>query len=99
MAEVTGRETAGGQIVLGQNNYGKSEIRPVKVKRDTDRHEVWDLDVAVALRATSRLPTCTETTPNCWRQTPCATRSTLSPRTTSSGASRTSGWCWWITSS
>ena len=49
MAEVTGRETAGGLIVLSQNNYGKSEIRLVKVKRDTDRHEVWDLDVAVAL--------------------------------------------------
>ena len=49
MAEVTGRETAGGEIVLSQNNYGKSEIRLVKVKRDADRHEVWDLDVAVAL--------------------------------------------------
>ena len=49
MAEVTGRETAGGEIVLSQNNYGKSEIRLVKVKRETDRHEVWDLDVAVAL--------------------------------------------------
>src|SRR3712207_8879496 len=49
MAEVTGRETAGGQIVLSQNNYGKSEVRLVKVKRDAGRHEVWDLDVAVAL--------------------------------------------------
>ena len=49
MAEVTGRETAGGEIVLSQSNYGKSEIRLVKVKRDADRHEVWDLDVAVAL--------------------------------------------------
>lgn len=43
-------ETRTGQkIVLGQNNYGKSENRIVKVKRDTDRHEVWDLDVRVAL--------------------------------------------------
>ena len=49
MAEATGRGTAGGEIVLSQNNYGKSEIRLVKVKRDADRHEVWDLDVAVAL--------------------------------------------------
>ena len=49
MAEVTGRETAGREIVLSQNSYGKSEIRLVKVRRDAGRHEVWDLDVAVAL--------------------------------------------------
>jgi urate oxidase len=42
-------ETAKGQIVLGQNNYGKSEVRVFKVKRDTERHEVWDLDVRVVL--------------------------------------------------
>ena len=39
----------GSRIVLGQNNYGKSENRIVKVKRDTKRHELWDLDVRVAL--------------------------------------------------
>ncbi len=39
----------GSKIVLGQNNYGKSEIRLVKVKRDTERHELWDLDVRVVL--------------------------------------------------
>ncbi len=49
MAETTGSEAASGEIVLGQNNYGKSEIRLVKVRRDADRHELWDLDVAVAL--------------------------------------------------
>ena len=49
MTEATGRETAGEKIILSQNNYGKSEIRLVKVKRDADRHEVWDLDVSVAL--------------------------------------------------
>ena len=38
-----------GKIVLGQNNYGKSEVRLFKVKRDTDLHEVWDLDIRVAL--------------------------------------------------
>lgn len=38
-----------GKIVLGQNNYGKSEIRLVKVKRDTGRHELWDLHVRVTL--------------------------------------------------
>ena len=36
MAEATGKETAGGEIVLSQSNYGKSEIRLVKVKRDTE---------------------------------------------------------------
>ena len=40
---------SGGKIVFGENNYGKSEIRLVKVKRDTERHEIWDLDVRVAL--------------------------------------------------
>ncbi len=61
MAEATGKETAGGEIVLSQNNYGKSEIRLVKVRRDADRHEVWDLDVQSRWRETSRLPTCTST--------------------------------------
>jgi urate oxidase len=42
-------ETTGGKIVLGRNSYGKSEVRLVKVKRDTGRHELWDLDVSVAL--------------------------------------------------
>ena len=37
------------RIVLGRNNYGKSEIRLFKVKRDTARHEVWDLNVRVSL--------------------------------------------------
>jgi urate oxidase len=47
VTEATDRETS--KIVLGQNNYGKSEVRIVKVKRDTERHELWDLDVSVAL--------------------------------------------------
>jgi urate oxidase len=49
MTEMKGEETARGEILLGRNNYGKSEIRLVKVKRDTDRHEIWDLSVDVAL--------------------------------------------------
>jgi len=40
---------AGGEIVLGRNNYGKSEVRLVKVKRGPERHELWDLSVDVAL--------------------------------------------------
>jgi urate oxidase len=47
MTETAGSRT--GRIVLGQNNYGKSEVRLVKVKRDAARHELWDLDVRVAL--------------------------------------------------
>src|SRR5918999_673324 len=42
-------EAARGEIVLGQNNYGKSEVRVFKVKRDAERHEIWDLDVRVVL--------------------------------------------------
>jgi len=45
----TSRERASGGIFLGQNNYGKSGIRLVKVRRDTPRHELWDLTVDVAL--------------------------------------------------
>ena len=49
MTETSSREAASGEIVLGQNNYGKSDVRLVKVKRDTDRHQLWDLRVDVAL--------------------------------------------------
>src|SRR5215218_5235739 len=44
MTEATGRK-----MVLSQNHYGKAGVRIVKVRRDTERHELWDLDVAVAL--------------------------------------------------
>ena len=47
MTDATGSRT--GRIVLGQNNYGKSEIRLLKVRRDAERQELWDLDVRVAL--------------------------------------------------
>src|ERR687893_1236207 len=49
MTETTSTEAAGVEIVLGQNNYGKSEIRLVKVKRDAERHKLRDLTVDVAL--------------------------------------------------
>jgi len=42
-------ETTPPEIVLGQNNYGKSEVRLFKVRRDTDVHEVWDLNACVVL--------------------------------------------------
>jgi len=37
------------KIVLSQSNYGKSEVRVFKVKRQGDRHEVCDLNVNVSL--------------------------------------------------
>ena len=49
MTETTSTEAARGGIVLGQNNYGKSEVRLVKVVRGTDHHELRELTVDVAL--------------------------------------------------
>jgi urate oxidase len=36
--------------VLGPNQYGKAENRVVRIYRDTDRHEIRDLNVSTALR-------------------------------------------------
>lgn len=54
MVEARGHGVAGGEIVLGQNNYGKTEIRLVKVNRASDRHELWDLHVRVVLEGDFR---------------------------------------------
>ncbi|NYI08354.1 factor-independent urate hydroxylase [Allostreptomyces psammosilenae] len=35
--------------VLGQNQYGKAEVRLVRVVRDTPRHSIRDLNVSIAL--------------------------------------------------
>src|SRR4029077_21090258 len=37
-------------ITLGQNSYGKSRVRVVKVKRHTDRHELRDWTVEILLQ-------------------------------------------------
>ena len=37
-------------ISLGANQYGKAENRVVRIYRDTDRHEIVDLNVSSALR-------------------------------------------------
>ena len=37
-------------IVLGENQYGKAENRLVRIYRDTDRHEIRDLNVWTSLR-------------------------------------------------
>jgi urate oxidase len=41
-------------IVLGPNQYGKTENRLVRVYRDTARHEIRDLNVSSALRGDFR---------------------------------------------
>ncbi len=41
---------AAGDIVLGGNQYGKAEVRLVRVTRDTERHEIQDLSVTSQLR-------------------------------------------------
>lgn len=38
-----------GKIVLGQNQYGKAEVRVVRVTRDTERHAIEDLNVTSQL--------------------------------------------------
>ena len=42
--------TASGRIVLGPNQYGKAEVRLVKITRDNPRHEIEDLNVTSQLR-------------------------------------------------
>lgn len=37
-------------IILGPNQYGKAEVRLVKVTRDSERHEIEDLNVTSQLR-------------------------------------------------
>jgi urate oxidase len=41
-------------IVLGANQYGKAENRVVRIYRDTERHEIRDLNVSSALRGDFR---------------------------------------------
>ena len=42
------------RFVLGPNQYGKAESRVVRIYRDTDRHEIRDLNVSTALRGDFR---------------------------------------------
>ncbi|MDQ3155396.1 MAG: urate oxidase, partial [Actinomycetota bacterium] len=37
-------------IVLGPNQYGKAENRVVRIYRDSERHEIRDLNVSTSLR-------------------------------------------------
>ena len=49
MTEAASKKAAVRRVVLGQNDYGKSEIRLVKVVRGVDPHELRDLTVDVVL--------------------------------------------------
>jgi urate oxidase len=53
---------APGDIVLGENQYGKAEVRVVRIKRDTPVHEIEDLTVTSQLRGDFR--DCHETGDN-----------------------------------
>lgn len=43
-----------GRIVLGPNQYGKAEVRLVRIDRDTERHRITDLNVTSQLRGDFR---------------------------------------------
>ena len=49
MAEKKGMGATRGEIFLSESSYGKSSVRLVRVRRDAERHELWDLKVDVAL--------------------------------------------------
>jgi urate oxidase len=38
------------KIILGENQYGKAEVRVVKITRDSGRHEIEDLNITSQLR-------------------------------------------------
>jgi len=41
---------ADGDVILGPNQYGKAEVRVVRITRDTEVHEIEDLNVTSQLR-------------------------------------------------
>jgi urate oxidase len=42
-------DASGETVALGSTSYGKSAVRLVKVARGPERHELWDLNVDIAL--------------------------------------------------
>jgi urate oxidase len=43
-------KTMSSKIILGENQYGKAEVRVVKITRESNRHEIEDLNVTSQLR-------------------------------------------------
>jgi len=52
-------------VVLGQNNYGKSRVRMVKVSRDGTRHTVKEVSVDIALEGDFAAIHCSGDNANC----------------------------------
>jgi len=52
-------------VVLGQNNYGKSRVRMVKVSRDGARHTVKEISVDIALEGDFKAIHCAGDNANC----------------------------------
>jgi urate oxidase len=46
----TASPATGTKAILGQNQFGKAEVRLVRITRDTPRHEIRDLNVTSQLR-------------------------------------------------
>ncbi len=49
-ATATDAQVSTGTIVLGDNQYGKAEVRVMKVDRDQARHRITELSVTSQLR-------------------------------------------------
>ena len=75
--------------MLGANQYGKAENRVVRIYRETERHEIRDLNVSTSLRGDFRTPTSPATRPRCCRRTPRRTPPSPTPRSTGSPPRRT----------
>ena len=68
-------------VVLGSNQYGKAEVRLVRITRDTARHEIEDLNVSSQLRGDfADVTPDRATTRRSSRRTPRRTPCTPSPR-------------------
>ena len=81
-------------IVLGANQYGKAEVRLVRLIRDTPRHQIQDLSVSTALRGDFAAAHLSGDQATSCPPTRRRTRSTRSPGSSRPARSRTSrsGW-------
>lgn len=77
--EITAPASTG--IVLGENQYGKAEVRLVKITRDTARHQIEDLNVTSQLHGDFTEAHLEGTTARSSRPTPRRTPSTAWPAT------------------
>ena len=59
------------KVKLGENNYGKAEVNLMKIKRDTARHEIHDVQVRVAMTGAGSCRAGRRTAPS--STAPCST--------------------------